>query len=284
MADERPIGTHSSRRLGHRRPLRPAVRGPLAGSVGKERLSSPSPSLIFPTAKSSSPSAPGETAADVALAMDFQSRLHARQHPQPSSLCSSMSLFVLDWQWKGGGFGSWSHARAMALAVGIRSGRVVVEAEGVGGYTMAYNYCTRLKGLGGCDVFLALSSCPLPSDWRARLADDRVEWAQTHPPVNETSPLSLQLHLHLLRDRRLIAYTEVVDSVWRYELSHQRPAVQGWEAEQLRRELPEEFDAVRLQPECWWNRQAAVVSHADDEQGGEAAHLPSRPLGETQPI
>ena len=32
--------------------------------------------------------------------------------------------------------------------------------------------------------------------------------------------------------------------------------IQGWDREQLRVELPGEFDAYRLMPECWWNRQA----------------------------
>ena len=210
----------------------------------------PSPSPLFhaaAAAESRRPFAPGESAEDQEVALRFQSELHALQHPHN---CSDARVMILDHYHSGGGFGSWSHSRAVALAVGFRAGRTVIEGEGMGGYPIAWSDCTRLKGMGGCDLFLPASSCPFPSDWRDLLERDRAEWRQTHQEPALSLPLQQQLE-HL-RERRIIASTEL-RNLERLELHHlPRP---GWEMEQLS-QLPGPLAYLRAMPECWWSRQA----------------------------
>ena len=139
-------------------------------------LSSPSPEPLFHAASSSGAHfLPGETVDDQRLAMRFQDELYARQHPVN---CSAMPILIMDYFHNAGGFGSWSHARAVALGLGVRANRTVIELPGKQGYTQgAYSNCTRLRGLGGCDIF-----CPPP---RARCrTTGRRWWSETRP----TSP------------------------------------------------------------------------------------------------
>ena len=191
---------------------------------------------------------PGEPAEEQQLAWQWQTEVYARQHPLD---CSNASLFLMDDFYELGGFGSWSHARAAAFALGVRAGRLVVEMEGTRQYSHAYSDCTRRKGLGGCDILLRTSHCPVPDNWQALLNQDRQRFQASH---SSWAGGSLQQHLEYLRDRRLLAYSEVRDEMQWTELHHSN--VKGWDRTQLREQLPSSLDAYRLMPECWWNRQA----------------------------
>ena len=166
-------------------------------------LAPPSPEPLFHSAvPAHSHYAPGELAVDQELAMRFQDDLHARQHPAD---CSKARVLIMDYFHSLGGFGSWSHARALALGLGVRAGRTVIELEGKQGYPQHYSECTKLKGLGGCDMFLAASSCTLPSNWRELVEKDKAEFAKTHSPFHGGS---MQQHLDHLKDRQYVMHTE----------------------------------------------------------------------------
>ena len=221
--------------------------------------SPPSPAPLFHSA-SADPQrrffVPGETAEEQELAMRFQSDLHARQHP---ANCSAVErIMVMDYFHSGGGVGSWSHARAVALAVGVRAGRLVIEAYDLGGYAHAYSDCTRRKGLGGCDMFLPASPCALPDDWGALVEQDAQEWQKAHPTVDLARPTTLHQRIELLKDRRMLRYTElkkISPAPEPNELHHLPQQLPGWEREQLAH-LPEPLQYLRDMPECWWSRQA----------------------------
>ena len=231
-------------------------------------LTPPSPSTIFPPPPSSSPPSPspsasssplipGEPLTEQALTLRLQSHLHSLQHP---SDCASPPVFVMDFFATGAGFGSWSHARAVALAVGFRMQRLVIEVEGVNLYMSAYSNCTRTRGLGGCDIFLPATPCPLPPDWSAQMERERVEWAAVHPEYAGSLASTFSEHLQRFEGRRWVSFSEVRAGYMKgmewLELHH-APApdeTRGWGRELLAR-LPEPLAYLRLMPECWWQRQ-----------------------------
>ena len=192
---------------------------------------------------------PGEVAEGQAVALRFQSDLYAQQHPQN---CSTAPIMMMDFYLRWGGFGSWSHGRAVALMVGMRAGRTVVEVEGIGGYHQAYSDCTRTKGLGGCDIFLPASSCPFPQDWVELIRLDKLSWSLTHTEL--PSYTSLSHHLDHIKDRRIIAYTELADDGEMWELHH--VPRKGWSREELAAWTTGPLAYLRHLPECWYNRQA----------------------------
>ena len=202
-----------------------------------------------PPTSPTTPLIPGETAEDQSVALRFQSDLHALQNPVD---CSTAPVMLMDWFVRWGGFGSWSHGRAVALMVGMRAGRTVIEAQGEGGYHQAYSNCTRLKGLGGCDNFLAASHCPYPDNWRELLRLDKLQWAVNHSELDNYT--SLSDHIEHLKDRRIIAYWELIADVELYELHH--VTRKGWEQPQMEGWLTGPLAYLRHLPECWFNRQA----------------------------
>ena len=190
---------------------------------------------------------PGEQLEGQRLAMRFQDELYERQHPPD---CSKVPILIMDYFHRDGGFGSWSHARALALGLGVRGGRTVIERTPQGYAQGAYSNCTRLNGLGGCDIFLAASSCELPDNWRELVETDKVEFAKSHGPWKGGT---MQQHLAYFKDRRYLLHTEYYLEGEPYELYHTNPT--GWDRQQLLDQLPESLDAYRMMPECWWNRQ-----------------------------
>ena len=208
-----------------------------------------SPSFLFHSFSSNGGHfIPGEQLEGQRLAMRFQDELYARQHPAD---CSKVPILIMDYFHRDGGFGSWSHARALALGLGVRGGRTVIELAGKQGYAQGgYSNCTRLQGLGGCDVFLAASSCALPANWQELVETDKNDFAKAHPPWKGGT---MQQHLDYFKDRRYLLHTEYYLEGEPYELYHTNPT--GWDRSQLLDQLPASLDEFRMMPECWWNRQ-----------------------------
>ena len=195
---------------------------------------------------------PGETVEDQELSVAFQEQLYALQNPPD---CSTAKILIMDYFHDLGGFGSWTHARALALGLGMRQGRTVIELPGKQGYPQGYSECTRVKGLGGCDMFLPASSCPIPDNWKELIEKDKQEFNKKHAPWpgGGGGGDNMQRHLDALSDRRIVQHTEYYVDGEPYELYHTNPT--GWDRGLLRSSLAKEFDAYRMMPECWWNRQ-----------------------------
>ena len=194
--------------------------------------------------------APGELSEDQALSQRFQRELYARQHPVN---CSAEKWLIMDFYHAGGGFGSWNHARSIPMALAIRSGRVLIEAPQYHqwAYSIAWNDCVKVKGMGGCDIFLAASSCTLPDNWRDTALIEQAMHGTGRPAFTGTG---VDAQLEWFAERRFLMYTEISGLAGeKWELHHRM--AKEWDAESLYRNLPPRLHPYRLMPECWWMRQ-----------------------------
>ena len=172
----------------------------------------------------------------------------------------------MDWYHTLGGFGSYQHARVIPHLYALRLSRTLIEAAGPGwkggddgapgampgsAYGQAWNECTRERGLGGCEVFLATSNCTLPRDWKARAGEEREEWVRERGPMPGVEE-GWGARVRWLRGRRMVLYTEIITNE-NTNLLHR--AMKLWSREQVREELPPSLAFLSAVPGCWWNAQ-----------------------------
>ena len=194
--------------------------------------------------------APGETEEDQELSQRFQTELYAAQHPAD---CGSAKWLIMDFYHGGGGFGSWNHARSIPMAIAIRAGRTLIEAPQwhQWAYSIAWNDCVRVHGMGGCDIFLAASNCTLPDNWKELALEEKESHEKSK---NALAVAGLDALLDWLGERRFLPYSELQKvSGEQWELHHLQ--ADQWQPDTLYSKLPARLDAYRLMPECWWMRQ-----------------------------
>ena len=194
--------------------------------------------------------APGETEEDQALSQRFQSELYAHQHPVN---CSAVKVLIMDFYHGGGGFGSWNHARSIPMAIALRSGRVLIEAPQFNqwAYSIPWNECVKMRGMGGCDIFLPASSCTVPDNWRDFVQAEAAAHKESKP---QFTGQGVDAQLEWYSERQFVFYSElkkITGEEW--ELHHK--LAKEWEAETLFNSLPARLQPYRLMPECWWMRQ-----------------------------
>ena len=233
---------------------------PPPATTSNDTSSSPptSPEPLSPSSASDTPLstlhfAPGEVAEAQALSQRFQRELYARQHP---ANCSAEKWLIMDFYHAGGGFGSWNHARSIPMAIAIRSGRLLIEAPlppnaGQWAYSIPWNDCVKVKGMGGCDIFLAASNCTLPDDWRDFALAEQAQYASSRPGYTGTGVDGL---LEWYAGRRFLIYTEISGQIGeKWELHHHQ--AKEWDEVSLYSFLPPHLQPYRQMPECWWMRQ-----------------------------
>ena len=144
--------------------------------------------------------APGETASDQQLAQDFQSMVHNTQHPPNCNATELRFLLQSVFNFKSG-FGTYTQSRAAIMAAGIRATRTVMELPGFGDYLHAFSDCMRRQGMGGCELFLPATSCPLPADWMELFQADKAAWLAAPQHVDGNWSTYAE-HIGKTRDRR----------------------------------------------------------------------------------